>query len=195
MHKVGITGGIGSGKSIVSKMFLQLGAAVYDADSAAKRLMVTHEHLISQLKQNFGNDIYVDDKTLNRKKLSDLIFADDKNRLLINSLVHPAVASDFDAWCKKQNAPYVLKEAAILFESGAHVGLSQNICVDAPLELRIARVMHRDNTTREKVLSIIQSQLSDEERKSKCDFVIVNDDETALLPQVLRLHEGFLKKK
>ncbi len=196
MTKVGITGGIGSGKSVVCEVFKHMGVAVYDADSAAKTLMNTNLDLKSKLKENFGNDIFLDDGALNRKKLSDIVFADKKKLALVNSIVHPAVEDDFDAWCKNQNATYVLKEAAILFESNAHVGLNQTICVVAPIELRVQRVMLRDNVSREKVLSIVNAQQSDEEIKSKCDFVITNDGQTALLPQVLAIHKklnGYMK--
>ncbi len=191
MLKVGLTGGIGSGKSVVAKIFAQLGVAIYDADSAAKMLMNNNENLKNTLKENFGDSIYKTDGTLNRKKLSDIVFADNKKRDLINALVHPAVAIDFDNWCKKQKARYIIKEAAILFESGANKGLDKTISVSAPVELRISRVIERDKVSPQKVLSIIAAQLTDEERKAKSDFEVINDGQQALIPQVLSLHKIF----
>lgn len=194
MLKVGITGGIGSGKSTVCNIFAQLGVPVFNADSAAKQLMQTDSELASALKISFGDDVFNSENELNRKKLAGIVFADKNKLSLLNNLVHPAVAKDFDKWTQiHPGASYVLKEAAILFESGANKGLDYVITVSAPEELRFKRVMKRDTANLEQVKSRAQNQLEEEERNKLSDFTLVNDEQQLLLPQVLKLHDHFLK--
>ncbi len=192
MKAVGITGGIGSGKTFVASLFHELGIPVYDADSAAKTLMHTNPILKNELQQLLGKDIYTSDGNLNRKKMSELIFNDSTLRLKVNVLVHPRVQLDFEKWVTEQKAPFVMKESAILFEAGADKGLDTVICVTAPAEIRIKRTVERDKSDVAKVNAIVQAQMDDELRNTKCAFVILNDGKAALLPQVLAVHEKIL---
>jgi dephospho-CoA kinase len=191
--KIGITGGIGSGKSIVCKIFSQLGIPVYEADAAAKQLMNTDQELISNLKKEFGEKIYNSKNELNKKALAEIVFNNPHALKKLNNLVHPAVRIDFDNWINKNNsAPYVIEEAAILFESGANKHMDYIITVSAPEDLRFKRVMMRDNVSEEYVRNISKNQMDDKEKIKLSDFEIVNDDTQLLIPQVLHLHDHFL---
>jgi len=192
--KVGITGGIGSGKSLVCKIFAQLGAPVYDADSRARRLMTEDKILVDQIKAKFGEQSYAKNGELNRDYLSREVFNNSLRLEVLNSLVHPRVAVDSEHWMKENdNAPYVIKEAALLFEAGSYKTLDKIIVVAAPEELRINRVINRDKSRRkEEVLKIIHSQMPEEEKIQRADFVIRNDESELVIPQVLKLHERFI---
>lgn len=192
MKAVGITGGIGSGKTFVASLFHELGIPVYDADTAAKLLMNSDSKLKNDLQQLLGHSLYDADGNLNRKKMSELIFNDSTLRLKVNALVHPCVQLDFEKWITEQQAPFVLKESAILFEAGADKGLDTVICVTAPVDLRIKRTVERNKSDIAKVTAIMQAQMDDELRNKKCAFVILNDGKTALLPQVLAVYEKIL---
>jgi dephospho-CoA kinase len=191
--KIGLTGGIGSGKTTVAKIFEVLNVPVYYADAASKRLYETDAALISDLKTHFGEDIY-NGNVLNREKLAQAVFSDSKKLALLNRLVHPPTIKDAEAWMAQQTAPYLIKEAALLFESGSVRGLDYVIGVQAPQHLRIQRAMERDNTTREAVLARIERQLDETIKMKLCDFVIRNDEQQPVLPQVLHLHQLFLKR-
>ena len=193
MLRIGITGGIGSGKSTVAQLFSVLGIPVYDADSAAKRLMSEDALLKKQIIENFGEASYAEGK-LDRKYVAAQIFNNEQKTTLLNSIVHPATISDAEKWMQQQTAPYVIKEAALIFESGSEKMLDKVIGVSCPLELRIERTMHRNNFTREQVLQRISLQMDEEEKLRLCDYVIVNDEREMLIPQVLKLHEEFLKE-
>lgn len=192
MKVIGITGGIGSGKSFIASIFSQLGIPVYDADSQAKLLMTTDQSIIKGLTENFGKNIYENNGVLNRKLLSDLIFKDEKDRLKVNGIVHPVVSNHFEEW-KAQYVlkPYIIKESAILFEANADKGVDFTVCVSAPLELRKERIRARDHSTNDKIQSIINNQMEEVERNSKCNFIIVNDNMTPLLPQIIKLDKLF----
>jgi dephospho-CoA kinase len=190
--KVGLTGGIGSGKTTVAKMFELLNVPVYYADAASKRLYKTDKELMQKLKAHFGDDIY-NGEELNRTKLASLVFADAQQLTLLNSLVHPPTIRDAEQWMQAQTTPYVIKEAALLFESGSVAGLDYVIGVYAPQHLRLKRVMERDNATREDVLNRIARQIDEEIKMKLCDFVIVNNEQELVIPQVLKLHEQLLK--
>ncbi len=193
MTKIGITGGIGTGKTVVCKIFETFGIPVYYSDQRAKYLMENDKNLIRQITENFGQ-VYTKDGKLNRKKLAQIIF-NDKNKLqTINQIVHPAVKADFLLWSKKQQTPYVIKESALLFESKQYTDLDYIVTVWAPLELRIIRTMQRDNISRQKVIERINNQLDDQFKIYRSDFLIINDEQTALLPQILNLHKFFLKQ-
>ncbi len=195
MITVGLTGGIGSGKSTVSRIFRALGIPVYISDLRAKFLMNHHEPLKQEIIRHFGN-VYKPDGTLNKEKLASIIFSDPGKLQLINSLVHPAVYADFEQWVESQrNKPYVIKESAILFETGYFKHLDFTVTVYADLELRIRRTMERDKVTREQVLERIKNQFDDNKKITLADFVIVNNDYVPVLPQVLNLHKFFLKHK
>lgn len=192
--KGGITGGIGSGKTIVCKIFEFLGTPVYYADDEAKRLMHQNTKLRSEIQALFGNDAYLPDGTLNKAYLARLIFSDAGRREELNALVHPAVAADVEAWFNRQNTPYALEEAALLFESGSYQKLDFLITVYAPVELRLSRVMQRDKTSRKEVEKRMKAQWPDQEKIKKADFVVRNDGKNALIPQILDIHHQILQR-
>ena len=188
MKKIGITGGIGSGKTYVSEVFKSLGIPVFNADIESKKLMITSEKLMELVKAEFGEGIYTNG-SLNKEKLGAIVFSDKIKLEKLNSLVHPIVKAEFEKWCTKQTTDYVIKEAAILFESDSHLGLDAVICVSAPIELRISRSMKRDNATEKEIKNRIENQISQEEKEKLSDYIIVNDTKELLLPQVLNIHE------
>ncbi|MFI5128350.1 MAG: dephospho-CoA kinase [Chitinophagales bacterium] len=194
MLKVGLTGGIGSGKSTVAKIFGVLGIPVYYADDAARQIMNTDTQLKSSLVKNFGERIYQGGQ-LDRAYLASLVFADKQKLDLLNSLTHPATIRDANKWMLQQTSPYIIKEAALLFESGANKYLDVIIGVFAPQELRIQRAMQRDNTTREEVLQRMTRQMNEDSKMKLCDYIIANDEQQLLMPQVLQLHHQFLDRK
>lgn len=189
---VGITGGIGSGKSTVCKIFKTLGIPIYDADSQAKKLMLENDNLVTGIKHHFGEEAYLPDKSLNRDYLAKTVFSNSDKLTILNSLVHPAVAEDFNLWIKTQDSKYVIKEAALLIESGSYKHLDKLINVSAPVDLRIERIMQRDTFRSEaEIQKIISNQLSEEVRNEKADYVIVNDESELLVTQVFKWHELF----
>ena len=190
MKKIGLTGGIGSGKTYVSKVFESLGIPVFNADIEAKKLMSSSSELIQSIKNEFGNDIF-DDNILNTKKLASIVFSDNEKLRKLNSLVHPIVKQQFFEWQSKKKSSYVLKEAAILFESDSHKGLDAIICVTAPINLRIDRVKLRDGYSYCEIKDRIVNQISQEKKESLSDFIIVNDGVKSLLPQILKIHQLF----
>ena len=186
MLKIGLTGGIGSGKSTVAKIFEQLGIPVYYADSAAKRIMNADPILMAELINSFGSEVYFEGE-LNRAHLSGIVFNDKKKLDLLNSIVHPATIRDSESWMSSQKAPYAIKEAALIFESGSQDQLDYVIGVSAPESLRIQRAMQRDGLTREAVKERIQNQLSESIKMRLCQFVIRNDEQQLVIPQVIEL--------
>lgn len=192
MIRIGLTGGIGSGKTTIAKIFELLGAPVYYADETAKKLYHTNKELMEDLKKHFGEDIYTNDE-LNRSKLAAIVFNNPDKLELLNSLVHPLTIKDAEEWMKTQTAPYIIKEAALLFEAGSANGLDYIIGVSAPQHLRIKRIMERDQADREQVLTRMQRQMDDEIKMMLCDFIIRNDEQELVIPQVLQLHERFLE--
>ena len=192
MLKAGITGGIGSGKSVVCQVFNTLGIPVFNADDAARHLMENDTELKNNICQLLGDDVYTNGR-LNRAKVSAIVFADREKLLQLNSVVHPVTIRYSSDWFKAQeDAPYVIKEAAILFESGSNKDVDVTIGIFAPKELRIQRVKQRSKLNREQVLAIIGRQMDESEKMKLCDYVIINDDVAAVLPQVLELHEKLL---
>ena len=192
MLRIGLTGGIGSGKTTVAQIFNVLGIPVYSSDDSAKRLMNEDEHLKKKIIHSFGKESYRDGK-LNRKYLADVAFSDQQKTELLNSLVHPATIKDAIAWMEKQNARYVIKEAALIFESGSNQFLDFVIGVKSPLSLRIERIMKRNNVTAEEVALRMNLQMDEDEKLNRCDFIIINDEKEMLIPQVLSLHQKFLE--
>jgi dephospho-CoA kinase len=193
--QIGITGGIGSGKSTICKIFTCLGVPVYDADSRAKSIMTTDGILIAQIKKEFGDLAYLSDGSLDREYLSRVIFENQEKRTLLNQMVHPRVAADTDRWLdQNREATYVVREAALLIESGAYLRVDKVLLVTAPEELRIKRVLARDpHRLREEVVKIMATQLPEEEKKKVADVVVYNDETQLLVPQILHLHNQFLK--
>jgi dephospho-CoA kinase len=192
MLKIGLTGGIGSGKSAVAAMFGVLGIPVFYADAEAKQVMQADVELRAAIIAEFGEDSYVDG-ILNRGYLSNLVFNDPVRLERLNNLVHPATIRAAEAWMKQQTAPYIIKEAALLFEAGSAGHLDYIIGVYAPQHLRIKRVMDRDSVTRQQILSRMSKQIEETIKMKLCDFVIVNDEQKLIIPQVLQLHETLLK--
>jgi dephospho-CoA kinase len=193
MIKVGITGCIGSGKSLVCEVFSRLGAPVYSADAAARNLVDTDPEIRESLVMVLGEEVYTGN-VLNRPRMADMIF---NNKLLlekVNRIIHPRVAEHFQLWClKNSKSNYLIQESAILFESGMDFLFDQLITVTAPEELRIRRVIARRDMTLDKIRAITLNQLPEEEKIVRSHHVIVNDGNTPILPQVLRLHEIFNK--
>jgi dephospho-CoA kinase len=193
MLKVGLTGGIGSGKSIVAGIFNVLGIPVFDADSGAKKLMETDPHLRHQLTKEFGDETYLENR-LNRPYLAAQVFNNIYKLDKLNAIVHPAIINAADNWMKSQTSPYIIKEAALIFEAGSSVHLDFIIGVFAPVPIRLQRVMERDRITREEVKARMNRQIQDEIKMKLCDFVLVNDEQRLLTPQVLALHEVLMEK-
>lgn len=188
--KVGITGGIGSGKSTVAKIFSILGLPIYHADDRAKWLMSENSFLKEKIITAFGKESYSESGQLNRSYLAETVFSDPKKVAQINGFVHPAVKEDFNSWVSAQSSPYVLKEAALIFEVGGQNLLDYVINVSAPLRIRVNRVMMRDpHRSEAQINQIIDQQLPDEEKNELSDFVIKNVDNKLLIPQVLKIHE------
>lgn len=192
MLRIGITGGIGSGKTTVCKIFAQFGIPVYSADDQAKRLMVGDDTLVEEIERLFGIQAYTDDGLLNTRHISEMAFKDASLLQKLNALVHPAVSNDFREWSLRQTSPYVIKEAALMYESGSYRELDYVVTVSAPKKLRIKRSMERDGTTREQVLARLKKQWSENQRNEAADFIIKNDGYHPLIPQVQELHQRFL---
>jgi len=196
MLRIGLTGGIGSGKTTVAKIFQVLGIPVYYADDVAKKLMNTDASLKEAIIKHFGAQAYRNGE-LDRKYMASVVFNDTAKLKLLNSLTHPATIRDAEEWMRQlaesggQNAPYIIKEAALLFESGANKSVDKVIGVYAPRPLRIKRVMKRDGVTEEEVIKRISRQMDEEEKMKCCDYVITNNEEQLLLPQVMELHNKF----
>ncbi len=193
MIKVGITGGIGSGKTTVCKLFELLGIAVYYSDDEAKKILDGDSTVKSELLKLLGPTILNEFEEIDRKKTASIVFSDTTKLASLNAIVHPAVARHFDECCKNQSSPYILKEAAILFESGANKQVDKTILVTAPLQLKLSRVMARDKTTETEVLKRMANQLPDEEKIKLSDFFIQNNEEDLLIPQVLLVHHQLVK--
>ena len=193
MLKIGLTGGIGSGKTTIAQIFEKLGVPVFYADLEAKKCMESDMGLIKNLKATFGNKIYIDRK-LQKDRLASIIFNDDSKLHTINRLVHPVVQRVFEDWCATQKNSYVLKEAAILFESGSDKDLDQIVCVSASDDLRKQRVMQRDGVTESQVLERMSKQWGQSRKIELAHFHIVNDEKQLLIPQVLEVHSLLLKQ-
>jgi len=192
MLKIGLTGGIGSGKTTVSQIFSVLGIPVFYADDTAKAIMNEDENLKQNIIDLFGKEAYKEN-LLNRKFIAEIVFKDAFKLEQLNALVHPVTIAAAENWMSKQKTAYVIKEAALMFESPAAANLDYVIGVYAPQVLRLQRAMHRDNLKREDVLARMNNQIDETIKMKLCDFVIINDEQQAVLPQVLSLHEKFLK--
>lgn len=191
--RIGLTGGIGSGKSYVAKIFETLGVPVYYADEAAKRIMNENGDLRNQLVLHFGEKAYTNNQ-LNRKFIASLVFESPEKLTLLNSLVHPLTIADADHWVKLQATPYIIKEAALVFESDAWKHLDKVIGVSAPYELRLKRAMQRDKISAEEVQARMNRQMDEEEKMKRCDYVLINNEKELLIPQVVALHEKLTAK-
>ena len=190
MLRIGLTGGIGSGKTTVARIFETLGIPVYYADDAAKMLMNENKELKASIIQHFGNDSYRNGE-LDRKYLASIVFNNNEKLELLNSLTHPVTITNAEEWMNRQTTPYAIKEAALLFESGAAEKLDYVIGVYAPQHIRVKRVMDRDGVTINDVMKRISRQIDEEMKMKLCDFVITNNEQKMVMPQVLALHEKF----
>ncbi len=193
MLKVGLTGGIGSGKSTVAHIFEVLGIPVYYADDAARRLINTDPTIRAAIIKAFGEASYKNDQ-LDRPYISSIVFQQPDQLAILNAITHPATIRDAANWMQQQTTPYSIKEAALLFESNAHLELDCIIGVYAPVDLRRQRIMQRDQLTIEQVNARISRQMDEEQKMKRCDYVVSNDEKELLLPQVLSLHETLLKR-
>ena len=192
MKVIGLTGGIGSGKSSVLEIFKKIGISTYSADESAKKLISSDKKIIHSIKQLFGEDIYYENE-LNSKLVSKIVFKDKEKLKSLNSIIHPAVAKDFDNFCfKHRDESYIVKEAAIIFETKTEKLFNKIIYVKAPKEIRIDRVMHRDNLSRDDVLNRIQNQINETSIIDKCDFIIDNINFTELEKKVLEIHNTLI---
>ena len=191
MLQIGLTGGIGTGKTTVAKIFQVLGIPVFDADTVAKKLMNENEILKQELIKEFGNDVYING-LLNKKYLSNIVFNDAYKLEKLNAIVHPiAIQAGLD-WAAKQTAPYIIKEAALMFEAGSASNLNYVIGVFAPKHLRINRVMKRDGISKEEVTARIKNQIDENIKMKLCDFVIINDEQQPVIPKIFELHKKIL---
>ena len=193
MLKIGLTGNIGSGKTTVAKVFELLGVPVFYADDAAKTVMINDKTLIEAIKTTFGTEAYFADGSLNRKHISAIVFNDKNELQKLNALVHPAVFRAFDNWVlQNTDAPYVIKEAAILFESDSYKKCDRTLVVTAPLDIRIARTMTRDGLSKKDIEDREARQLLQDKKIVLADNVIINDDKQLIIPQILELHRLYL---
>ncbi len=190
MLRIGLTGGIGSGKTTVAKIFEALCIPVFYADDAAKELMNTNEELKNAIIKNFGEATYKNGE-LDRKYLASIVFNDKEKLELLNSITHPATIKNAAEWMSKQTSPYIIKEAALLFESGAAERLDYVIGVYAPQHIRVKRVIDRDKLTTEDVMKRISRQIDEEMKMKLCSFIITNNEQALVVPQVLELDKKF----
>ena len=190
MIKVGLTGGIGSGKTTVAKIFKQLGVPVYLSDDRAKDLMLNNQFLRESLISVFGDKVIING-FLNRSYIASKVFSNPKELIKLNTLVHPFVQKDFDVWSASQTSNYVLKEAAILFETGADKLLDEVVLVESPEDLKVSRIMFRDGMTEEEVFKRMSKQWSDCQKRTIADYIIQNDEKCSLIYQILKLHNTF----
>ena len=193
MVAVGVTGGIGSGKSLVCEIFKIIGIPVFNADLESKKLLDTKQ-VIDFYYKEFGETVFSNEK-LDKQKISQLIFSDKNALQKVNSFVHPLVKELFQNWSKTQDeVPYIIEEAALLFENNSYSELNFNILVCAPIETRISRIINRDNLSREAIIRRINNQLSDNEKRKLANYIIENDDSTMVVPQVLLIHNSIIQK-
>ena len=188
--KIGITGGIGSGKTTICQIFRMFGIPVFEADERAKILLDNNEKIKNGLIHLFGKGIYIPGNGVDRKKLAEIIFNDEIQLQKVNSLVHPEVRVDFQNWLEEQNPPYIIHEAAILFESGFYKMMDFTILISAPEEMRIKRIVERENVDAEKVKERIQRQWTDDEKRKFASFEIVNDNSSLIIPQIIKIDKN-----
>lgn len=193
MLKIGLTGGIGSGKSTVAKVFESLGVPVYKADDEAKKLLAINPQLINLIKKHFSEEVYKEGK-LDKAYLASVVFNNKEKLNLLNSLVHPFTIEDGKSWMKRQQTSYAIKEAALIFESGSQGEFDFIVGVYAPETLRIHRTIQRDKTDKERVRLRMQNQIKEEIKMKLCDEVLINNEQKLLVPQIIALHEKLLAK-
>lgn len=195
MLKIGITGGIGSGKSTVCKIFETLGIPVFYADEESKKILFTDSRVISEIRKYFGEEVFANNIP-DRKKIAEAVFNSPEKLKQLNAILHPVVIAHAEDWFHSQKEkPYAIKEAALIYEIGAEAFLDKVIVVTTPEKIRIERIMNRDGLTADEVQARLQNQMPEREKMAKADFIIVNDNEQLLIPQVLKVHEALTKKQ
>jgi len=193
MLKVGVTGGIGSGKSMICNLFKCLEIPVFNADEAGRRLLAEDKSVVEEIRHLFGGDVIVEGKP-DRKKIAEIVFKNPEKLSKLSSVIHPAVRKKFNDWAAEQNSSYIIDEAAILFETGIYKQLDLTVLVIAPEQLRIKRVINRDGSEEASVKDRMKNQWSDDEKKKIADFIIINDDITPLLQQIMEIHNTIISK-
>ena len=191
MKKIGLTGGIGSGKTYISYIFSALDIPIFYSDDVAKDLVNNSEDLREAINNLYAENLFPDG-ILDKKRLAHIIFSNNQNLIRLNKLIHPMVDDNFKNWLAKQNSKYIIKEAAILFESNSYLDLDKIICVSSSLDLRIKRVIDRSKMNESEVRNIMKNQISDIERERKSDYIIINNQQDLLLPQIIKLHNLFI---
>lgn len=189
MIKLGITGGIGSGKSVISQIFRLMGVPVYDCDSRSKYLSENDKEIVHDLKVLLGDEVYTVEGKLNKPLLASYLFADSSHTQTVNAIIHPRVIADYERWAEEQATSLIALESAILYESGLERYVDKVLFVEAPYELRLKRCMSRDHTTSALVIKRMQAQMDEAEKSKKSNYRIINDDIQPLLPQIYEILE------
>jgi len=193
MLKIGITGGIGTGKTTVCRIFEILGIPVFHSDDESKLLLQYDDDVIKQVKESFGEDVY-EYELPDRKKIAAMVFHSPQKLKTLNNILHPAVRRKFETWLKEQHhVPYIIKEAALIYEAGIDAELDKVIVVTAPESLRLKRIQARDKVDENEVRARMKNQWTEEEKMKRADFIVHNDEQQLLIPQVMKIHEQFLK--
>ena len=187
-YKIGLTGGIGSGKTTICKIFESLGIPIFNSDEYAKQLLKNNTQIIEKIKKTFGENI-VNENRINKQKISQIIFSNEKKLKIINDIIHPVVIQGFNQWCEKQTTKYIIKESALLFESKTYRELDKIIWVEASENLRIKRVEKRDNRKKNEIKKIINNQIHYKDVKTKIDYLINNNETILITPLILKIHE------
>lgn len=191
MKKIGLTGGIGSGKTYISYIFSALDIPIFYSDDVAKDLVNNSQEIREAINNLYAENLFPGG-VLDKKRLSHIIFSDNESRIKLNELIHPMVNINFKNWLTKQNSKYIIKEAAILFESNSYLDLDKIICISSSVDLRIKRVIDRSKMKEFQVRNIMKNQISDIERERKSDYIIINNQQDLLLPQIIKLHNLFI---
>ena len=187
-YKIGLTGGIGSGKTTVAKIFQSLGVPVFNSDDCGRNLLLNNDSIIKRVKKIFGPNIFTH-KKIDTRKLSSIVFSNKKKLKLLNEIIHPEVICEFEKWLQKQNTHYIIKESALLFESNTYHILDKIILIKAPVQLRILRVVKRDNRKQKDILNIIKNQCKNKEIMHKVDYIINNNEKKLLTPKIMHLND------
>ena len=187
-YKIGLTGGIGSGKTTISQIFKSIGIPVFNSDTYGKLLLKNDTNIIRKIINIFGKKILTNEK-IDTKKISQIIFNDKEELKAVNSIIHPVIKNHFKNWLEKQKGDYVIKESAIIFETKIEKNFDQIVLVKATRNIKIDRIMKRDNISKELILSIMKNQFSDNFLENKCDYIIHNNEKTLLTPKIIKLHE------
>ena len=186
-YKIGLTGGIGAGKSTISQIFKSIGIAIFNSDSYGKELLINDKDIIQKIVHKFGDNIQKND-IIDKKKLSQIVFSNKEKLAQLNQIIHPKIKLKFESWVKQQTSHYIIKESALLFETNTHQLLNKIILVKAPVDIRIQRVCKRDNRTKEEVEKIINNQIDPNSITKEADYIINNNEQTLLTPKIISIH-------